>query len=257
MSTWACTETSSAETGSSDHEAGLGRQRPRDADALALAAAEGVREAVHVLGAEADQLQELRHALPARPAVPEAVDQEGLADVVEERHPGVQRAEGVLEDHLDLRAERPQLPPGEPGQVDDGTPSRPEQDLPARRGHRPEDAAGGRRLAAAALADQAQRLALAHRRSSRRRRRGPRRRPVARSPSEPGRTSAGAHLEERPARRPEPRRPRSRRRLPVVVEEAAHALALADGLEGRHPAGRTHLGSRPRSGDGRGSRAGG
>ena len=56
-------ETSSAETGSSQTISfGLQRQGARDADALALAAGELVREAVVVLGVQADQLQELLDA---------------------------------------------------------------------------------------------------------------------------------------------------------------------------------------------------
>ena len=53
-------ETSSAETGSSAMISfGSQRQRPRDADALPLAAGELVRVAVVVLGAEADALEQL------------------------------------------------------------------------------------------------------------------------------------------------------------------------------------------------------
>ena len=63
--TWACVVTSSAETGSSQTiSRGLGRQRPRDADALALAAAELVRVAVVARGVQADAFQQLPH--PAR-----------------------------------------------------------------------------------------------------------------------------------------------------------------------------------------------
>ena len=144
-----------------DHEPRLRRQRPGDADALPLAAAEGVGEAVHVLGPHSDQAQQLGHAVPARAAVPETVDQERLPDVVEQRHPRIERPERILEDHLDLGPERAQLLPGQLGQVHDGPLARPEEDLPARRRHGPEDAAGGRRLAAAALADEPEGLALA------------------------------------------------------------------------------------------------
>src|SRR5262249_34354478 len=68
--------------------------------------------------------------------------------------------EGVLEDHLHLGAERAQLLPRQLGEVDHRPLARTEEDLPARRRHGPEDASGGRRLATAALADQAERLAL-------------------------------------------------------------------------------------------------
>ena len=61
---WACTETSSAETGSSaTMKVGIDRDRARDADALALAAGELARIAVH----EARRQPDLRAAGP-RPA---------------------------------------------------------------------------------------------------------------------------------------------------------------------------------------------
>ena len=48
-----------------DDQLRLQRDRARDADALALAAGELVREAVVVLGVEADDVHELLHALLA------------------------------------------------------------------------------------------------------------------------------------------------------------------------------------------------
>ena len=59
-------ETSSADTGSSSTSTfGSQRERPGDADALALAAGELVRVPVAVLGVEADLSQQLAHLLPA------------------------------------------------------------------------------------------------------------------------------------------------------------------------------------------------
>ena len=52
-----------------DDQARVDRQRARDADALALTAAEGVREALHVLGAQAHQLQQLGHLIGALLAI--------------------------------------------------------------------------------------------------------------------------------------------------------------------------------------------
>ncbi len=61
-------DTSSADTGSSQTISfGLERQRPGDADALALAAGELGREAVVVLGVEADQLHQLLHLRACAP----------------------------------------------------------------------------------------------------------------------------------------------------------------------------------------------
>jgi hypothetical protein len=67
------------------------RERARDADALALAAAESVREASHVLGSQAHEAHELLDALLPFVAVLHTVHQERLADDVEHRHARVQR----------------------------------------------------------------------------------------------------------------------------------------------------------------------
>ena len=96
----------------------VGHDQPRvegqgagDADALPLAAAEGVREALHELGTQAHQPQQLRHAFFPLLAVPHPGHQQRLADDVEERHARVERPVGILEDHLHLRAQRLQLLP--------------------------------------------------------------------------------------------------------------------------------------------------
>src|SRR4029450_9223753 len=91
----ACTDTSSADTGSSGTtrrgrrasagavgvrgpvgggQTGAQGERAGDADALALAAAEGVREAAHVLGPEPHAAHEIGHALLALPPAPNAAD---------------------------------------------------------------------------------------------------------------------------------------------------------------------------------------
>jgi len=132
----------------------------RDADALALAAGERVGEAVHVLRAEAGQLEQRGDAVEPGATIAHAVDQQGLGDVVEDRHARVQRAERVLEDHLDLRPQRPQRGALQRRQVHHTTVGGAEQDLAAGRRHRSQDAARGGGLAAARLADQAERLAL-------------------------------------------------------------------------------------------------
>ena len=85
-----------------------------------------MREAVHVLGAQTGQLEQVGDALEPSPAVAQAVDQERLADVVEDGHPWIERPEWILEDHLDLRAERTELGARERRQVDDPTVRRPE-----------------------------------------------------------------------------------------------------------------------------------
>jgi hypothetical protein len=122
-----------------------------------------VREPVHVLGAQTGQLQQPGDAIEPDPAIAHAVDQERLADVVENGHPRIQRPEGILEHHLDLRAQGAELPTGERGQIDDTAVGRPEQDLAARGRDRAQDAARRGRLTAARLANEPERLALAHR----------------------------------------------------------------------------------------------
>ena len=82
------------------------RERPRDADPLALPARELVRVAVDVVGREADDLEQLLHApahLAAR-ALP--VDAERVADDLADALARVERRVRVLEDHLHLAAER-------------------------------------------------------------------------------------------------------------------------------------------------------
>ena len=51
-----------------DHQLGLQRERPCDADALSLAAGELVRVAVVMLGVESDLLHEAWTALPSLPS---------------------------------------------------------------------------------------------------------------------------------------------------------------------------------------------
>ena len=63
-----------------DDQLGPQRQRPGHADALALAAGELGREAVVVLGVEADQLHQLLHPPLALAPVGDAVDGERVAD---------------------------------------------------------------------------------------------------------------------------------------------------------------------------------
>ena len=160
---WAWIETSSAETGSSQTTSfGLQRQRPGDADPLALAAGELGREAVVVLGVQPDQLHQLLHPPLAVGAVGDAVDGERVADDRADAAARVQRAVRVLEDHLHLAPQRRAARRGTSWLM-----SRPSKTTrPDVRSCRPGHAAGQRGLAAAGLADQAEGLAP---RSTRRR----------------------------------------------------------------------------------------
>ena len=132
------------------------RQRPGDADALALAAGELVRVAPHVVGAEADGLEQFDDALlELAPGLREPVDDQRLADDRADRHARIERGVGVLEDDLHVARQRPQL--GRRLSASDVAALEP--DLARSRLDQAQDAAAGRRLAAARLADQAQRLA--------------------------------------------------------------------------------------------------
>jgi hypothetical protein len=115
---------------------------------------------MHELRAQAHQLEELRDPLRARAPVPDPVHEKRLAHVVEDGHAGVQRAEGILEDHLHLRPQRPEFRGGQRRQVHDPAVPGPKPDLAASRRQGPQDAPGRRGLAAPALADEPEGRAL-------------------------------------------------------------------------------------------------
>ena len=83
-----------------DDQLGAQREGAGDADPLSLAARELRREAVVVLGVQADELHQLLHLAPPLLAVRDAVDGERVADDRADAAARVQRAVGVLEDHL-------------------------------------------------------------------------------------------------------------------------------------------------------------
>src|SRR5216110_546532 len=148
-------DTSRAETGSSATMSFGLTASARDADALALTAGELVRVPPQVVGRQADGLEELDDALfPQLPRLGELVDHERLADDRAHRHPRIERRVGVLEDDLHLFAQRTQRALVERRDV-----LRPEPDLARRRLDQPEDRATRGGLAAARLADEAERLA--------------------------------------------------------------------------------------------------
>src|SRR6185369_11682003 len=88
-------------------------------------------------------------------AVTDAVDAHRVADDRADALARVQARVGVLEDHLHLAAQRPQL-----ARAELADPLAVEADVAGGRLEQPHDAAAERRLAAAGLADQAERLAL-------------------------------------------------------------------------------------------------
>ncbi len=89
-----------------DQELGLDRQRARDADPLALSAGELVRIAAERLRIHAHQGHQPARALE-RLRSGNAVVERALHDRLADRAARVERAVRVLEDDLDLRAERP------------------------------------------------------------------------------------------------------------------------------------------------------
>ena len=144
-----------------DHQARVQGQRAGDADALALAAAEGMREAPHVLGPEPDAAQEIRHALFTLAAGSSC---RGPAAARPTRSSSVMR--GLSDENgswkiicISRRSARSSAGRSRPISITEPPATRmkisPAVGSMARRMHR---AGGG--LPAAALADQAQRLPL-------------------------------------------------------------------------------------------------
>ena len=93
-----------------DDELRLHRQGTRDADALLLAAGKLVRKAVGVLGVQADFIQQLVDPLPPfRLPLKQAMDIQGFADDLADRHARVERRRGILKDDLHLAPVRQHL----------------------------------------------------------------------------------------------------------------------------------------------------
>ena len=138
-----------------DDELGLERERAGDPDALALPAGELVREAAEVLALQADAVQQLGRARRDLRLV-DAVQRERRADDLADPLARVQRRERVLEDHLHLAPDGLELRAA--GLRDVGAA---EADRAAGRVEQAHERARQRRLAAARLADEAERLALA------------------------------------------------------------------------------------------------
>src|SRR5215208_5185253 len=134
-----------------DDELGVNADGAGDANALTLAAGELVRVAVDEVGVEADLLEELARALAP---VVEAEVAQRLLDDAAHGHARVQRRVRVLEDHLDVAPQGPELAVAERGDV-----AAVEDELAVRRLVEPDDRLGERGLAAAGLAHQAEAFA--------------------------------------------------------------------------------------------------
>jgi hypothetical protein len=140
-----------------DDEVGVHGEGARDTDALPLAAGELVRVARGRVGRKANDLEQLADALPHLAPRCEPMCAQRLAYDPPHAVAGVERRERVLEDHLHPPAQDAELALAEPRDVGPV-----EHDAPARRVVEPQDRAADRRLAAAGLSDEPQRLAAAN-----------------------------------------------------------------------------------------------
>ena len=129
-------------------------QRAGDTDALLLASGELAGVAAGVGTAQADDLEQLRHPDVGRGFV-HTVGAQRFGEDVEDRQPGIQRGDRILEDHLQVTAQLPAPLPGEGGDV-----TAEHLDGARLRGAKFEDLVQGRRLSRPRLADDAQRAAL-------------------------------------------------------------------------------------------------
>ena len=134
---------------------GRERERAGDADALALAAGELVRIAkLACQGERPTRRQQLLDRAPQLGAAGEAVQAQRLGQDLAHGHARIERRVGVLEDDLHVAAERAQRLAIGGAHV-----ASLETDLAGGRLDQAQHQAAGRRLAAAGLADERQRLA--------------------------------------------------------------------------------------------------
>ena len=117
-----------------------------------------MRVAARGVRGKADGDEELAHAPGGFAATGEPVRPQRLADDATDAMPRVERRERVLEDHLHPPAQRPQLAVAHVRDV-----LAVEHDAPVRRPVEAQDRPADRRLPAAGLADEAERLAAADR----------------------------------------------------------------------------------------------
>jgi hypothetical protein len=140
-----------------DDELRPGGERPRDADALALAAAEFMRVAVDVIRLKADQLHQLDHPIRFLAPLHAVVERQRAADDVDHLHARVERGVGVLKNHLQIFSEPAHFAHRELQDF----PSL-EVDFPVRGSDQARNQPGRRRFSTAALSDQTERLSFRH-----------------------------------------------------------------------------------------------
>ena len=109
--------------------------------------------APHVFRPETHKAKQFDNPVDLFLLVSLAVDQQRLADDVEQGHPRIQRRKRVLKDHLHLTPKRPKPVLRDRRHVQHFAVVR-EQNLAGRRGDGSQDTAGCRGLSATALADE-------------------------------------------------------------------------------------------------------
>ena len=139
-----------------DDELRLQHEGPREPDALPLAATELVRVSAGRLGRHADALEHLVDGRVAVLAGSDPVDTEAFRDQVADLHPGVERADGVLEDDLHVAAHPLHVTSAEPDEIDAV-----EGDLPLGRLEQAQQRAPEGGLAATGLPDEPEGLSTA------------------------------------------------------------------------------------------------
>src|SRR5580698_9543650 len=127
------------------------RQRPRDADALALTAGELMRIVLHLIRPQPDLIEQLGNPLLFGAACRQSMDAEWFADDIAGRHARIERGERILEDDLHRTPMRPQLGFPEPGDI-----AAIEPDGAAGWFDQTQNAARDRRLAAAGFSDKSE-----------------------------------------------------------------------------------------------------
>ena len=130
-------------------------QRPSDADPLALAAGELGAAPAGEFPRQADPLHQLRHMARQLALRAQAMDRKHLPQGLGDGEARVERGEGILEDHLGPAAEGQQILRRQAQHILAG-----EAHLAARRRGQAQDGTAERALAAAALAHQAEGIAL-------------------------------------------------------------------------------------------------
>jgi hypothetical protein len=138
-------------------EAWMRRQRPSNSDALALAAAKLAWHSTRCLGAETDQIQQLHDATSSSFGI-HALDQQRFANDILHPLPRIEARIRVLENHLQVLARGPKGAPAQGRKIGSV-----KENFSGTWTLQHDQRAPQGRLAASALSDDCQRLALSDR----------------------------------------------------------------------------------------------